>query len=241
MIMNNYFGTLVISPHSDDLSFSMAQLLSKGLFLKPLHVVTIFSLSFHVSYHLRVWFFSAFTPFVRILEDLKFCRTIGVKFHMLGLYDRITQNGDSLYKHFLIFKVKQKLLKLIDRLKVSIVVCPCPNNKGDNKVHPHHEIVFKAVTSTVASLPQVELWLVDDQPYSRLSINSEIIFNNVSYVPTIVELSERDLIRKIKLMFLYKSQMKKSYLESVLKPAPGDYQNRFSETLWMPSSFVMAK
>jgi len=228
-------GTLLISPHSDDICMSSAHIINSGFLPEHLHLVTVFSLSYHLAGSTQQPG-NFMVPRIRMEEDITFCQAIGAAYHALGFYDGCLWNRSLKLKQRLINKLERHLLRLIQKLNCLAVICPYPNYNNDSQPHPHHEIVFKATTQAVARAAKTLLLFVDDQPYSRVSLDEKVVFNNTDYTPQVVNFSRMELDSKMDMMKIYKSQMKDAYFDAVRKPASSGNSHRYSETLWVPAN-----
>ena len=235
--MANKKGSLLVSPHSDDICMSSAHIINRGLLPEPLHLVTVFSLSFHLA---------GFTPQpdrsmvpkIRMEEDIRFCRAIGATYHALGFYDSYHWRQGLTFSQGLISRLEHRLLKLIHQLDCLAVVCPFPKGINGSQPHTHHEAAFQAVTQASVKVTKTLLLFVDDQPYSRVSLDEKVGYNNTDYIPHVIDFDWRELNKKMGMMKIYKSQMRDVYFDAVRVPAPGGKSQRYSESLWVPSDMA---
>lgn len=227
-------GTLLISPHSDDICMSSTHIINRGLLPEPLHLATVFSLSFHLA-ESTTRIKRASIPKIRKEEDCRFCHEIDAAYHELGFYDSHDTNVNTFYNARLDSGLERQLLQLLRRIQPTVVVCPMP---GRLRAHTHHEAVFKVITAVISKKEDTTLYLVDDQPYSRIPLDEEIVCNGTNYIPRVIELSEVDLRRKIEMLKIYKSQMRDSYFQAIHNPAHGDDRMRYSESIWIPNNFI---
>lgn len=223
-------GSLVIITHSDDAAIALGHILSKRYLPGPLDVSTVVSFSFHFEESLLPQPSMSTVPEMRLSEDRCFCKRIGASFYPLGFWDNfgLCKKNETLS----VEAIEDCILVLIEKLQKAVVVCAYPNGI----THPHHDLVFRATTSAIGKMKETALFFVDDLPYSRIPVGEKVFCNGIEYTPVIIELSEEELDIKFELMKIYKSQLKRSYFETVSETAPGDVKKRYSETLWLPKS-----
>jgi len=231
--MANKKGSLLVSPHSDDICMSSAHIINRGFLPEPVHLVTVFSLSFHLAGSIPQPC-NFMVPKIRMEEDITFCQAIGASYHALGFYDGCLSQQGLKFSQRLINKLEHRLLRLIQQLDCLAIICPYPNYNNGSQPHPHHEVVFWAVTQAIAKTTKTLLLLVDDQPYSRVSLTEKVRYQNTDYTPYVFDFDRMELNKKMAMMKIYKSQMREAYFEAVRKPAPNGNPQRYSETLWSP-------
>lgn len=236
--MLNKKGSLLVSPHSDDISMSSAHIVKRGLLPEPLHLVTVFSSSFHLVDSILPSD-KTMIPKIRMEEDIRFCRVIGATYHALGFCDGYDFHQDSIFRQRLINRLEQCLLKLLQQLDCLVVVCPLPKVINAKQPHPHHKAVFQAVTAAITKTTKTFLLFVDDQPYSRISLDEKVTHNNTDYIPLVIDFDSMELSKKIGLMKIYESQMRDIYFDAVKRSAPNGNSQRYSEPLWIPSDSDM--
>lgn len=230
-------GTLLVSPHSDDIVMSAFHLLQNSILPIPWNLVVVFSQSNHVV--------NSFVPKprseditgLRLDEDMQFCKTIGARLHILNLPDCAIRHTEAILDpnfcldFHVVDVIQRKLDYLADILSCNVLACSWPYGSVQ---HLDHRIVYCAV-SRVAVLSKRLLLLFDDQPYSRLPTTNPILDSNgIPYLPLVVPMKKQELDAKHRTMNLYVTQMCDFYHKAIDRPTPERLSTQPSETIWVP-------
>jgi len=166
--MNNDIKTILISPHSDDIAYSLGGTLLNNYFEKPAILVTVFTKS-DFSPRLKLTDSEEITR-IRCLEDIKFTKKIGVEY--LGLhFSEPTFRGKISHKEIFFSdpfsdpiydEVYLCLSKLINNYPNAHVVCPM--SLGNNI---DHRIIFESCL-LICRKNSIAISYYEDIPYASL-------------------------------------------------------------------------
>jgi len=176
---------------------------------------------------------------VRLMEDIRFSRRMGIKFRYLNIPDSKMRSGKPIMdpdwslanEQGTMDRTHGIIYDLISRVKAQAIVAPWPNG---SRQHVDHRMVSEIATR-IAEETGVRLFHVDDQPYSRRPFETMTDRRGHEYIPLVVRLSVQEMKLKVKAMGLYWSQMVPEYWQAVLQRVPGSEEKYYSETLWQPS------
>jgi LmbE family N-acetylglucosaminyl deacetylase len=176
---------------------------------------------------------------IRLREDVRFSRRIGVEFGYLDFPDSkmrhnrpITdpswplENDDDTAN-----RVYAAIRDVISRMKIDAIVSPWPYGP---RQHVDHRLVSETAARVSADTGVRSLY-VDDLPYSRRPLETMTDGRGRAYAPDVVKLDRAEMERKYSAMSLYRSQMIPEYFEGVCRPPPGSPGLAPSETLWRPT------
>jgi LmbE family N-acetylglucosaminyl deacetylase len=176
---------------------------------------------------------------IRLSEDISFSKGIGAKIKYFDLPDSQVRDGRAVMDPNwplhpdgpLSTKLRGLLERTIRETGVSNVLSPWPYG---NKQHVDHRLVCHAASRAAHDL-NVNLYYVDDQPYSRRPL--DVARDDLGRVchPVLVKLSIPDMKSKYEAMNIYGSQMIDQYFAAVRRGAPGSSTDGYSETLWTTS------
>lgn len=231
-------GTLFLSPHSDDMAMSAYHILKKGLLPKPYYIATVFSYSNYSKFK------DVNDPdkmtFIRIKEDVGFCNIVGAKLYTLNIPDCEMRHGDAIFdsnwplekENDIIRNIQTQLNNIVKKTGCKVLASPWPCG---NYQHLDHRLVYYSVANFALNT-KLKLVLLDDQPYSRRPMKTIELepYARVEYRPFLLVLDPEEISLKHIAMSIYKSQMCNFYHKAIDKPAPDDYTQQPSETLWIP-------
>jgi LmbE family N-acetylglucosaminyl deacetylase len=176
---------------------------------------------------------------IRLSEDISFSKSIGAKIKYFDLPDSQLRDGKAIMDpnlplhpdEALSAKLRSLLQRVIKETGVANVLSPWPYG---NKQHVDHRLVCDAASRAAREL-DVNLYYVDDQPYSRRPL--DVARDDLGRVcrPVLVKLSMSDMKRKYGAMNIYGSQMIDQYFDAVRRAPPGSSTDAYSETLWTTS------
>ncbi|AKB33655.1 hypothetical protein MSSIH_2965 [Methanosarcina siciliae HI350] len=167
--MNNNIKTILISPHSDDIAYSLGGALLKNYFEKPISLLTVFTKS-NFSPRLKLNNPDEITR-RRNLEDLEFTKKIGIQYNSFhfpepplrgktthaDIFESQDPCSDPIYK-----EVYLSLLEFIKQFPNASVISPM--SLGDNI---DHQIVSKACFS-ICQENNIDVSFYEDVPYASL-------------------------------------------------------------------------
>jgi LmbE family N-acetylglucosaminyl deacetylase len=176
---------------------------------------------------------------VRLSEDISFSKRIGAKIKYFDLPDSKIRDGKAImdpnwplhHAGPVSAKLRSLLERTIKETGAANVLSPWPYG---NKQHVDHRLVCDAASRVARDL-DVNLYYVDDQPYSRRPLDVAWDDLGSSYRPVLVKLSMSDMKGKYEAMNIYGSQMIDQYFDAVRRGPPGSSTNTYSETLWTTS------
>jgi len=176
---------------------------------------------------------------IRLLEDLKFSKMIGVSYHYSNLPDSKIRNGRGIAdprrpletESATLSELYQVLRRFRSKVGAQVIVVPWPYGP---KQHIDHRLLHEAAIR-VAEDTGVTLFYLDDLPYSRRPLVTTPDRRGIPYSPINVRLDLAGMRKKFDAMRIYGSQMVPRYFEAVCRPPPGDSPGVYSETLWKPS------
>jgi len=210
-------STLLVSPHSDDIAIAAGHLVVSNYMPKPLHLITIFSISNWVEPSWVINVNDRAITQIRLKEDQEFCTLIDAKFHTGNLEDCAMRYGTALFEPEIpidleiVTTIQNKLEAVIREERIKVIVVQFPHG---SQQHLDHRMVCSA-TSFVSLQHNLELIFIDDLPYSRIPISTTVCHpNGNSMIPNIVKLSDKDLMQKHEKMRIYASQMCEEYFDS---------------------------
>lgn len=216
---------------------SSFQIIKNEILPKPIHMVTIFSVSEYILTPNDIHLTQKDITNIRLNEDIEFCRKYGISYHYFKFPDAGIRLGraicDACYPldNKLIFDVRKQLSQLIYILKPKIIVCQYPYG---HKQHIDHRTVFHALSDIVRSkiIREINVYFLDDIPYSRIPLDTVLIWNNIYYVPKVFVVENVE--EKYSAMNIYKSQMCEEYFKGIKKTISKIKENEITETLWVP-------
>lgn len=177
--MEENFNTIIFSPHSDDVAYSLGGSLIKGYFEKPIMMVTVFTKS-NFSPRLKLRDASEITK-IRIQEDLDFANILNI--HYLGLdFPEPPLRGltaedifiRSPKDDFIYSEVSSSIFDIIKRYPDADIVCPLAI--GGNV---DHKIVLESCLTHQKHTNNNYIFY-DDYPYAgsfRMSYLKEHAYN----------------------------------------------------------------
>ncbi|MGB9940437.1 PIG-L deacetylase family protein [Methanosarcina sp.] len=167
--MDTNIKTILISPHSDDIAYSLGGALLKNYFEKPVVLVTVFMRS-SFSPRLKLIDPEEITR-IRRLEDIEFTKKIGIRYESFHFpeaplrgktsYEDIFGNSDP-FSDPIYEDVYHSLLKLIKSSPDAVVVSPM--SLGNNI---DHLIIFEACSS-ICQENNIKISYYEDVPYASL-------------------------------------------------------------------------
>lgn len=220
--MNSNIKTILISPHSDDIAYSLGGALLENYFEKPAILVTIFTIS-NFSPRLKLTDPEEITR-VRRLEDIEFTRKVGIEYRgfqfleppLRGkrtheeIFDS-DQHSDPIYN-----EVYVSLSKFIKCFPNALVVSPMA--LGDNI---DHRIAFDAC-SLICRENNIKISFYEDVPYVSLltlkQIENRAYEINPYLKPNKINITSSYNDKLINLK-LYKTQIAKKIPKGVLTHA----------------------
>jgi LmbE family N-acetylglucosaminyl deacetylase len=210
-IMNSNIKTILISPHSDDIAYSLGGALLKNYFEKPAILATVFARS-SFSPRMRLSDTEEITR-IRCLEDIEFTKKIGIEYESFLLpeaplrgktsYEDIFENSDP-FSDPIYENVYNSLLKLIKSFPNASVVVPM--SLGNNI---DHLIVLEACFS-ICQENDIKISYYEDVPYASLltlkQIENKAFKINPYLKPCIIDITST-LHGKLVNLKLYKTQI----------------------------------
>jgi LmbE family N-acetylglucosaminyl deacetylase len=213
-LMENQIKTLLVSPHSDDIAFSIGGTVLQNIFVKPLLLVTIFSISDY-SPCAKISTPEKITK-IRRLEDIKFAEKIKIEFQSLDFSEPVLRGysrkdifannnpfSDPIYKD-----VYFTLSNLIKLYHLEMIVAPL--GLGNHIDH----IIASNICRRIAKENNIRIVFYEDLHYaSRLTLKQiKVITNSISpdLQPRKIDITNvfNDKIENIK---LYKTQTFRIY------------------------------
>lgn len=220
--MDTNIKTVLISPHSDDIAYSLGGTLLKNYFEKPAILVTVFTKS-NFSPRLNLTDQEEITR-IRYLEDIEFTKKIGVKYKSFH-FPEPPLRGKTTHKE--IFEsdpyldpiynaVYQSLSELIKSFPDALVICPM--SLGDNI---DHKIVFESCFSICKGSGR-KINFYEDIPYVSL-LTLEQVKSRASEISHNLKPNKIDITstfnEKLKSLKLYKTQIGKKVPKGVFTHA----------------------
>ena len=201
--------TLLVSPHSDDIAFSIGGTLLKKFFNSPILVVTIFTIS-NISPCIRKND-SEIISQLRHLEDFEFAEKMGLEFHsfsfpeptmrglsLLDLYETNNLNSDPMYN-----EVETALTKFIKSHQCNMLVSPM--GLGNHIDH----IMLCDICIQIARENKIKIAFYEDLPYASMMTLKKIKVRAEEISPhlNVCNINITDVFdEKIKNMTIYKTQ-----------------------------------
>ena len=201
----NRYKTLILSPHSDDISMILFKTLKESFFPNPILAITLFSVSKYVKKSKLLEFNHNKEKITkrRILEDCSFLRTHNIDYAPIKCPDADVRGVNNFKAHNieidlnLCNQILSDIKQLIRGNALEIIIASKPYGYEQ---HIDHRMTF-IIASELSNLTHSPLYITDDLPYSILpSIES---FSKILYLKQ----SNADIYLKHKLMEIYKSQM----------------------------------
>jgi len=225
-------GTGFVSVHADDVAFACVGLIRRRVLPEPYYLVTVFTVSQHHADPDLSGMPAKEVAKIRESEDREFARQLGLTYCGLGLRDepdRLLSNAGAFQTT--LEAVRARLRGVIDEVGCEAVVSPWPYGR---RQHVHHRLVHQACSSAFVGSADVDLFLVDDQPYSRRP-TTRTWLDDRCYEPFVVHLCPDEVRAKLEAIAVYRSQIRAEYVYFVQQPLPEDPTGQPSETIWVPS------
>lgn len=236
--MNNDIKTLLISPHSDDIAYSLGGALIKDFFEKPISLVTVFTQS-NFSPRLKLDSPEEITR-IRQLEDLEFTRKMGIQYRSFrfpepplrgkitheDIFGNLDPSSDPVYK-----EVYRSLSKLIKQFPNASVVSPLA--LGNNI---DHTIVSKACFS-ICQENGIEIAFYEDVPYALLltlkQIENKVFEIKPDLKPYRIDITSK-FDEKLENLRIYKTQIGRRIPKGVFTHSVriGVNNKKFVEIIW---------
>ncbi|OEU41981.1 hypothetical protein BGV40_12075 [Methanosarcina sp. Ant1] len=235
--MDTNIKTILISPHSDDIAYSLGGALLKSYFEKPAIMVTIFTKS-NFSPRLKLTDPEEITR-IRYLEDIEFARKIGVEYRIYHfpeppLRGKISHKEifdsdsflDPIYK-----EVYLSISELIKSFPNAVIVSPM--SLGDNI---DHKIVFESCIS-ICKENNIKISFYEDVPYVSL-LTLKQVKNRALKIDPNLEPIKIDVTstfnEKLKNLKLYKTQIGQKVPNGVFTHSArlGIKNENFIEFVW---------
>lgn len=212
--MNNNIKTILVSPHSDDVAFSIGGTLLQKVFLSPMMMVTVFTKS-NYSPCIRIKKPELISK-VRHLEDVKFAERLRIKSLFLDfpepelrgysrgeIFANRDPTSDPIYT-----EVYNALLNLIKSFECELIVSPM--GLGD---HIDHNIAV-SICSRIARENNIKIIFYEDLHYAsrltlkKIKIRAQTIDPNINYRIINISSMFNDKINNIK---IYKTQARRIF------------------------------
>lgn len=236
--MENGFRTILISPHSDDIAYSLGGALLENYFEKPAIMITVFTRS-SFSPRLKLTDPEEITR-IRSLEDIEYTKKICIEFSSFhypeaplrgktshkDIFENSDPLSDPIYR-----EVYQSLLKLIKSFPDTLVVCPM--SLGNNI---DHILVFEACSS-ICQENNIRISYYEDVPYVALlslkQIENKALEINPKLKPININVTST-FHGKLSNLKLYKTQIGRNVPKGVFTHAArlGVKNEEIIETLW---------
>lgn len=236
--MNNDIKTLLISPHSDDIAYSLGGALIKDFFERPISLVTVFTQS-NFSPRLKLDSPEEITR-VRQLEDLEFTRKMGIQYRSFrfpepplrgkitheDIFGNLDPFSDPVYK-----EVYRSLLQFIKQFPNASIISPM--SLGNNI---DHQIVFKACSS-ISQENEMEISFYEDIPYASAltlkQIENKAFKINPDLKPYKIDIT-LEYNEKLENLKIYRTQIGKRIPKGVFTHAAriGINNTKFVEAIW---------
>lgn len=236
--MNDDIKTLLISPHSDDIAYSLGGTLLTNYFEKPISLLTVFTKS-NFSPRLKLNDPEEITK-IRHLEDIEFTKKIGIEymsFHfpeppLRGktsneeIFGNLDPCSDPVYN-----QVYLSLSKLIKQFPNALVVSPM--SLGENI---DHKIVSEACLS-ICQENGIEISFYEDVPYASLLTLKQIENKAFEIKPDLkpyrIDITPK-FNEKLENLRMYKTQIGRRIPKGVFTHSVriGIENTKFVETIW---------
>ena len=212
--MNNNFKTILVSPHSDDVAYSIGGTILQNIFPRPLLLVTIFTRS-NYSPCIRIRKTETISK-VRHLEDVKFTDKLNIEFQsfdfsepplrgysLRDIFKNKNPSSDPIY-----IEVYNALSKLIKSYQCELIASPM--GLGD---HIDHNIVCK-ICCRIAEENNIRIVFYEDLHYAsrltlkQIKLRAFSISPNIEHRKINITSIFNDKIENVK---LYKTQARRIF------------------------------
>ncbi|MDD3245966.1 MAG: PIG-L family deacetylase [Methanosarcina sp.] len=235
--MDANIKTILISPHSDDIAYSLGGSLLKNHFEKPVISVTVFTKS-NFSPRLKLTDPEEITR-TRYLEDIEFTKKIGIEYKsfqfpeppLRGRTSHKEISKSDPYLDPIYNEVYLSLSELIKSYPNALVVSPM--SLGDNI---DHRIVFESCVS-ICKENNRKITFYEDVPYVSLltlkQVKNKAFEINANLKPSKIDITST-FYEKLKNLKLYKTQIGRKVPKGVLTHAArlGIKNENFIEFVW---------
>lgn len=241
--MNGKVKTILISPHSDDIAYSLGGTLLTEYLSSPMMLVTVFTKS-NFSRRVKLSDPKEITK-IRTLEDAKFAEEIRIEYKGLNFpesplrgkitYEEIFGNSDP-YSDPIYREVYVSLSKLLKEFPDALVISPMSIGN-----HLDHRIVLESCLA-ICKENNIKILFYEDLPYASLftlkQIEDKAFKIDPNLKPYKIDITSV-LRRKLDNLKIYKTQTGKEIPREVIIHAAhiGINNEKFIETIWRSDLF----
>jgi len=236
--MDKNIKTILVSPHSDDIAYSLGGALQRNYFDRPISLVTVFTKS-SFSPRLKLSNPEEITN-KRYLEDLEFTKKIGIQYISChfpepplrgkvsheDIFGNLDPCSDPIYE-----EVYLSLMKIIKQFPNASVVSPM--SLGNNI---DHQIVLNACSS-ICQENNINVSFYEDIPYASLltlkQIENKAFEISPDLKPYKIDITS-EFNEKLENLRIYKTQIGRKIPKGVFTHAAriGKNNRKFEKAIW---------